>query len=570
MIYLFTNVMMPYFRHINVMLPLCKQIFFGLRRAMQILFSMFCIVSSAFAQEISADSLKAHMFVLGDDALAGRGTGSEGIERAAQYIEQVLTAYGIRPVSGMSSLRQTFPLHGSTPMETTEFKLFAPKDSYTLRLQEDYVLYSAGAQTFIPVAVPLIFVGYGIIAPEYDYNDYQAVDVRNAIVVFLSGEPPSQDDAYFDGARSSVHSSFVMKQKTALARGARGSIQIASPSDRSMDDWYEQQRHFRFEEVRLLYTPSDNLNILMNAKLAPFLFTDAAFSYDDIAEFERKGTMKSFPLSLRAGFQGKFVERDFLASNIVGMIEGSDPVLKDSYLLLSAHYDHLGIGTPVDGDSIYNGVFDNASGVAALLEIARTIASGPQRPKRSILFVFVTGEERGFLGSQYYCSNPVVPLSKTAANINIDGIALFEPARSVIGVGGEFSTLGKQLQRSMSNTGVAVEELPAELFRPDQFRNSDQFMFAQAGVPAILIAEGLTYARTSYDDGIVRYVQWTEERYHSPFDDLTQAMDFTAGAQHTSYIQRFALDLANSNEEPQWYEGTPFLSARLRSISEKR
>ncbi|MFA5834342.1 MAG: M28 family peptidase [Bacteroidota bacterium] len=543
-------------------------------------FTYTVLLNVAFAQtvmppfaleaKISADSIKTHIMKLGDDAYEGRGTGSSGCENAAAYISNALRLYGIRHLSGLPDYFQKFPLHGSTPIEGTEFKLFAAKDSYTLRLQEDYVLYSAGAQTFIPTSVRLIFVGYGIIAPEFDYNDYQNIDVKNAIVVFLSGEPASVDESFFEGGRETVHSSFAMKQKIALARGARGSILIPNPRDRSMDDWYEQQKHFLFEEVRLLFAPSENLNILLNVKLASFLFTDAPHSFEEVETFDTKGTMKSFPLTLRASFQGKFKERDFLSANVIGMVEGSDPVLKDSYVLLSAHYDHLGIGVPVEGDSIYNGVFDNASGVSALLEIARSIAANQERPKRSILFVFLTGEERGFLGSQFYCLNPVVPLYKTVANINIDGISLFENVRSFIGVGAELSTLGTMLQTTAASLGLTMDEIPHDLFRYDQFRNSDQFMFAQAGIPSILIAEGLHYQSSAYSDGINRYTTWAEEKYHSPVDDLQQPMNFDAAAQHASFVLQFALSLANSNNAPQWYDHSPFLNARLRSISKRQ
>ncbi len=560
------------------MLYYCNQLFYYAMQKIIIPIISFCLLLSySFAQpnllpfqSIAPDSIKKHIFVLGNDSLAGRGTGSKGCERAARYISDALRSYGIRNISTSANYFQTFPLHGSTPIEGTEFKLFAPKDSYTLRLQEDYVLYSAGAQTFIPTSVRLIFVGYGIVAPEFDYNDYQNIDVKNAIVVFLSGEPRSSDDSFFDGERSTIHLSVGMKQKIALARGAKGSILIPNPNDHSMDDWYEQQREFLFEEVRLLFSPSENLNILLNPKLAPFLFTDAQYSFDETTSFDKKGMMKSFPLTLRAGFQGKFKERDFLSSNVVGMIEGTDSVLKDSYVLISAHYDHLGIGKSVDGDSIYNGVFDNASGVSALLEIARTVSISSQRPKRSIIVLFLTGEERGFLGSQYYCLNPVVPLYKTIANINIDGISLFEKIKSVIGVGAELSTMGELLQQTVKPLGLSMEDIPKELFRHDQFRNSDQFMFAQAGIPSLLIAEGLHYESTSFQNGIDRYTLWAEEKYHSPFDDLLQPMNFDAAAQHASLILHFTMLLANGDAVPRWYENSPFLNARLRSVSEKK
>lgn len=560
------------------MLPLCNQ-YHSRRFTDYVLLTVLSVVllrgQSVGAERfaVSADALRAHITVLGSDSLEGRGTGTPGCEKAAAYITHVLRTNGVNPHPSLAGYEQSFPLHGSTPGDGTEFTLYAPKDSYSLKLQEDYVLFSAGAQTFTPQPVKMIFVGYGIIAPEFDYNDYQNVDVRNAIVVFLSGEPLSTNESYFDGERSTLHSSFVKKQKTALARGARGSILIPSSGDRSFDDWYEQQRHFRFEEVRHLSAPSENLNILLNPKLVPFLFTDALYSFDDITAMEQRHSVKSFPLSLRGSFLGKFHEREFLSSNIVGVVEGSDPVLKDSYMIISAHYDHLGIGAPVEGDSIYNGVFDNASGVASLLEIARIFSLPEYRPKRSVLFLFLTGEERGFLGSQYYCMNPIVPLYKAIAAINIDGVSMFERTRSVIGIGADLSTLGEMMRESLRPLNIAVDEIPHDVFRQDQFRNSDQFMFAQAGIPSILVAEGLQYETSSFEQGLQRYTSWMEERYHAPFDDLSQTINMNAAEQHTSIILRFAATLTNLStgmQLPQWNPHSPFLTARLRSISEKK
>lgn len=534
------------------------------------IFAFSFFVQELFSQKISADSIKKHLFVLGHDSLSGRGTGTKGCEKAAHYIRENLRSFGIAAAPKTMDYFQTFPLHGSKAQDDTEFKLYAPKDSYALGLQEDYVLYSGGAQTFIASPVAMIFVGYGIVAPEFDYNDYQNLDVQNAIVVFLTGEPRSNDQAYFNGDQLTEHSSFVLKQKIALSRGAKGSILLPNPNDRTMDDWYEQQRHFLFEEVRLLASPSENLNILLNPKLVPFLFTDGKYTFEEITAFDKMGIMRSFPLSLRASFQGKFLERDFLTSNLIGMVEGSDPSMKESYLLLSAHYDHLGVGKSVEGDSIYNGVVDNASGVAALLEIARSFATGQYKPKRSIVFVFLTGEERGFLGSQYYANNPVVPLYKTVANINIDGLSIFERIKSVIGVGAELSTLGSSLMTAISPLSISVEKIPQEKFRPDQFRNSDQFIFAQAGIPSILIAEGLSYETIGYNEGVERFLSWVEDRYHTPYDDLNQNINFDAAAQHTEIIRQLSEFLANTETIPTWNKDSPFLNARLRSIAEKK
>jgi hypothetical protein len=510
------------------------------------------------------------MEVLAHDSLEGRGVGTPGCEKAAEYIRSTLQSYGIKATQQYPSYLQTFPLHGSRPVEGTTLTVFSSSDTVLLQLQNDYVLFSSGAQTFIPLPTRLVFVGYGIVAPEYDYNDYRNIDVKNAVVVFLTGEPRSNDDTYFAGEKSTTHSSFVMKQKIALSRGAKGSILIPNPSELLTEDWVEVQSHFLFEEVRLPVTPSEKLNIMVSRQSSDLFFSGAEYSLDEIAGFDRAGAMKSFPLPGKISFQGKFKERDFRSSNIIAMIEGSDPILKNSYLLLTAHYDHLGIGVSVNGDSIYNGLMDNASGTSALLEIARMLSHPDIKLRRSVIIAFLTGEERGFLGSQYYCLNPVVPLHKTVANINIDGISMFERIRSVIGIGGELSSLGTALERSLEGTGIVREEIPETVFRGDQFRLSDQYIFAQAGIPAILVSEGFRYEQTPYNDGILRYIEWSENIYHSPFDDLQQPVNYDAAAQHTTIIAQFVKFLANDRREPEWFDHVPYRKERLRTRAEKR
>lgn len=522
------------------------------------------------SRRISAAALQRHMFILGDDSLEGRAMGSPGGEKAAAYIAQQLQSYGVRPIQSVGGFHQYFPGHGSTPLPSSRLTIFSAADTSVLQIQRDYVLYTVGAQTFIPSPVPMIFVGYGIVAPEYDYNDYQNINVQNAIVVFLSGEPRSSDTSYFSGNRPTIYSSFSLKQKAALARGARGSILIQNPNDRTQNRWEEELRQFEFEENRLLYSPSENLNVLVHPAVAARLFNHSAYSYGHVVGFDSTVSMKSFPLNISASFDGKFLERDFLTSNILGIVPGSDSVLKNTFVLLSAHYDHLGIGPAVNGDSIYNGVFDNAAGVSSLLELARIFAKKKTGLQRSIVFAFLTGEERGFLGSQYYCINPPVPLHQTIANINIDGISLFEECRSFSGIGSELSSLGTILDSVASAHQLTIEQPPDDYFRFNQFSKSDQFIFAQAGIPSILIAEGLHYASSSFEEGLQRYVTWSSGTYHSPSDDLHQRMNFKAAVQHTEFLYRCISAVVAQSSSPQWNTGIPFLQARLRTIAEKK
>ncbi len=535
-----------------------------------ILIVLFICGRTAAQNSISSAKILHHIEVFGNDSLQGRGTGTHGCTIAAQYIARQLHAYGIIPAPHQPDFFQTFPLHGSSPLTGTSFTLFTAVDTIPLQLHQQYVLYTTGEQTFIPSPVPLIFVGYGIIAPEYDYNDYLNVNVENAIVVFLSGEPVSSDSMYFDGGRPTIHSSITLKQKIALARGARGSIIIPNPRDAVMNNWEEQNRQFLFEESQLLYHPASNLNILLNPLQAQLLFRSAKYSFYEIETMDKKGLMQSFPLATQASFQGKFSERDFLSSNVIGMIEGSDPGLKETFLLVTAHYDHLGIGPALKGDSVYNGVFDNAGGVAALLEIAHSLQQHRVKTKRSILFAFLTGEERGFLGSQYYCLNPVVPLYKTIANINIDGIAMFDTFNSITGIGREFSTLGEDLDTVAKKFFLNVEDPPAAFLDVQPFSNSDQFIFAQAGIPSILVMEGLNYRNTPYEQGLDRFIHWGRDIYHSPFDDLHQTLNMEAAVEHAEILKHYIEYLANSDREPQWHPGSIFINARLQTKAEKR
>jgi len=521
-------------------------------------------------QNIALASLQKHLAFLGNDSLEGRGTGTPGGEIAAAYIARQLEQLKLLPVGDDSSYYQSIPMHGSRPLSNSMFTLVAGGKEHHFELGRDYVLYNSGAQTFVPKPVPLVFVGYGIIAPEFDYNDYQSLDVEGKIAVFLSGEPRSNDSSYFDGNRPTVYFYSEMKQRIAISRGARGSIMIPNPREERGRDWQYWLKQFAFEDVTLLYSVTANLSVLMNSAAAQSLFQGAPFSLSQIFEMDAANTMRSFPLAVAAAFRGQFQQRDFLAANAVGMLEGGDPRLEDSYLMVTAHYDHLGIGPAVKGDSIYNGVFDNAAGVAAVLEIAKAFATLAERPKRSIIFLFTTGEEKGLLGSTYYVDHPVVPLYKTIANVNVDGLAMFDTFNDVVGVGAELSTLGDFLQRLVLEHGLRVSPIPPEFLNAGAFTRSDQIAFAKAGIPAILLMEGSDYRNTSPAAGLRRMIEWGQQIYHTPFDDLHQPMNFQAAEQHAQFLFGFCRFLANRPEAPEWKPGTPFINARLRSIAEKR
>ena len=322
--------------------------------------------------------------------------------------------------------------------------------------------------------------------------------------------------------------------------------------------------------MTLAYTASGNLNILINPDEADKLFFGSEYSFNDVIEMHNRQRIKSFDLKTKMRFRGVFKERDFISSNVIGMIEGSDPELKNTYLIISAHYDHLGIGESVKGDSIYNGALDNALGVSVMLELAKSFSSLESKPKRSIVFIATTGEEKGLLGSIYYTDNPLVPLYKTIANVNIDGIAMFKDFSSIVGIGMEYSTLDRSLNITTDNYSLELQDIPPQFRRVGAFNNSDQLAFAKAGIPSIIILEGTKNTSKSEEEVVEAFIDYYINRYHSPQDDINQNIDYKAAEKHTKVLFDFCYQLANSKTEPEWKSGSPFINARLQSIAEEK
>jgi hypothetical protein len=533
----------------------------------QFVFAQVSTTSELFNLDTASESIKEHTQVLAGDDFEGRGTGTTGGNLTAKYIGSEFAKYGLKPISKERTFYQNIPMHGSHPLQSSELKLYLDDDEIDLELEKDYLLYKSGQQTFTPVPLPLVFVGFGIVAPEFDYNDYQEIDVEGKIVVFLDGEPESDDPEFFNGEAPTVYNYPISKQRIALSRGAAGSILIPDIKNKS---WEKLADEFAFEDINLAYSASNNLSVILNPDVVNHIFKNSGFNYSRILEMKEEHTLKSFELNVLLTFKGEYLQRDFLAQNVIAMVEGNDSELRDSYLIISAHYDHLGIGPVVDGDSIYNGALDNAIGVAVLLELARQFSESNNSVNRSIIFLALTGEEKGLLGSSYYADNPLVPLYKTIANINIDGIAFFKDFQSVVGIGSEFSTLKDFLIETTTQMGLQVEPIPPQFKVVEAFNQSDQLSFASAGVPSILVLEGTKNKNKSEEEVLYAFIDYMINRYHTPFDDLSQEIDYAAAAQHTEILFELAFSLVNSENVPEWKPGSPFINARLRSIAEKK
>lgn len=539
-----------------------------LYKYLNIFFFIGFLTFPAQSQNINPDLIKTHFEYLASDSCQGRAAGSVGEERAANYIKKQLSDYGLTPIGDNNTYFQQVPMHGSTPLPNTELKLYSNSSENLLMLDDDYLIFKSGASAFLPTPLPMIFVGYGIIAPEFDYNDYQDIDVEGKIVVFLSGEPLSNDPEYFNGPIETIYSNPDSKQRIAISRGASGSIMLLKPKDRTWSFW---QRQFQFEDVSLSYSVSSNISILLNPDIAKKMFQNEQYTLRKILEFHRSSRMISFDLTSKLSLKGFFKQRDFIAKNVIGLLESSESKYQDSYVLLSAHYDHLGIGPAIQGDSIYNGAFDNAAGVAVLLELARNLYIQKKLLKRSIIFLFTTGEEKGLLGSTYYTDHPAKPLYKTIANLNIDGISSFDETNDFIAFGLQYSNIGNILNSVLSEKSLSLYNSPeTNIMELESINRSDHFAFAKAGIPFLILLEGLNYLNTSKKLGYQRLNDWQNTIYHTPFDDLNQQINYAAVRQHTELLLDVCFALSNTSEVPQWKKDSPFLLRRLQSIAERR
>ncbi|GAB4288648.1 MAG: M20/M25/M40 family metallo-hydrolase [Ignavibacteriaceae bacterium] len=519
---------------------------------------------------ITIPELKRHLEFLGSDLFEGRGTGTTGGNLASKYIALEFDRIKLTPAGTDNTYYQFIPMHGSKPLDSSQLMIYYDQDSVKLNLNVDYLLYTSGEQTYIPAPIEMVFAGYGIIAHEFDYNDYQSIDVTGKIVLILDGEPQSEEISYFDGKTPTIYSYPDVKHRLAVSRGASGSLIVPNPYNGVLPDWDELINQFGFEDVTLASTVAGNLNAAINPDIADKILKLSGTSLDNIYKDHLSGKLKSFPLRVSLSFKGEFKQRDFVDANVIGMIEGSDKNLKDTYIIISAHYDHLGIGPVVNGDSIYNGVLDNAIGTAGLIELADAFSRLKPSPKRSLIFLAVTGEEKGLLGSTYYTGNPVVPLYKTIANVNIDGLSLFKDFTSVVAVGGDLSTLGDLFAASAEKMNISIANIPPQFKQLESFNRSDQAAFARAGIPSILILEGPDNKNLTREQIIDSLISYSKNIYHSPFDDLNLNIDLTAAVQHLQLLFRFIYDIADSDAEPQWNEQSPFLIERLRTRAEKR
>lgn len=502
---------------------------------------------SKVLRQIKPDDLKAHVKFLADDQLKGRLPGTPSYQQAVDYVVNQFKKAGIEPGGENNTFLQEVRLRkASTNKDASLAIVQGSNPTENLKNGHDFILYPHFENTTVNVQAPLVFVGFGISAPELNYDDYAGVDVTGKIVVIKRGAPQNFSSSV---AASSMNLTTILK--TALNRGAIGVI-IGSASNHVRE--LNGVTGLRFPDGKMAPSGSyisDKIQLLSLVSRGRFnqLLQQANLDTAQVFASLRNGKPASaaMPQQIKASYTNTY--QDITSYNVIGKITGSDAILKNEYVVHTAHLDHMGISTPVKGDSIYNGAHDNASGVACLLEISKLYAQLKVKPKRSVLIALVTGEEMGLLGSSYLAMRPVVPAANIVANINTDMPTLIAPLLSVVALGAEHSSLSQQVQAAATYLRLSVEADP----EPEQnrFVRSDQYSFVKQGIPALHIK----YGNKTIDgaNNLSKKVQqWRETYYHKPQDDANGLFDYEAGKTYTQLNFLISYQVAQELNRPTW------------------
>jgi Zn-dependent M28 family amino/carboxypeptidase len=506
------------------------------------------------ASDFSADRFKAHVTFLADDLLEGREAGTRGHEIAARYIASQFALSGVKPGGADGSYFQPVDLlEAAQAGAKPTFGLTTPRGTESLEYGRSVMM--RGPLTAGPVSVdaPLVFVGYGMKDAAVGYDDYQGLDVRGKIAVVLWGSPKDMDSEIGAHLRSE-------QARVAADHGAAAMVIVQTRLGAATFPWAQVVQFLsepRTAWVQKDGTPFDpngglKVGVAVEPTAAPALFAAAPKSLTEILDEADKpgGRPKGFAMNASASITVDTSVRRYSSPEVIGMIEGADPKLRNEYVVLMGHADHIGINKGQSGDRINNGALDNAAGVATLLEVARAFAMPDRRPRRSILVVANTAEEKGLLGAEYFAHYPTVPIDRITAAIDLDMPMLLYNFTDVVAYGGAHSTLEAALRKAGAAMGITVSPDPM----PEQavFVRSDHYAMVKAGVPAVMLATGMA------GGGAAAWAGFLGTRYHQPSDDLTQPILWNAGARFAELNYRVVRELADADVPARWYAGDYF------------
>lgn len=522
--------------------------------------------SAAFAamETIDPEHIRWHVRFLSHDLLEGRGTGQRGGDIAAEYIATQFAEYGLKPAGDNGSYLQKVPLVGITTLPETRFSL-VPKQGATMDLKplDDYVAYDQTQQPKSDVDAGIVFVGYGIEAPEYRWDDYKGTDVRGKVLLMLVNEPPSEDPNFFKGKALTYYGRWTYKYEEAARKGAVGVILIHK-EDMASYPW-EVVRNSNSGEKSYLKLEGPALKVASWVQLdvAKRLFSASGMDLDKLMLDARSRDFH--PVELGAKLQARMVSkvRNFESDNVVAMLPGSSRKMKEEAVMFTAHYDHLGIRPDMAGDNIYNGAADNATGCGILLELARAFSIAKDHPARSIIFASVTGEEQGLLGSEYLGKHPPVVAGKIALDLNYDDVQPIGEPEEVQVSGAERTNFYPWVQATAKEFRMAIR--PDALPEAGHFYRSDHFSLARVGIPAFSINEGMKFKGHDVAWGMAQNKEYVEKRYHQPSDEYRPSMNFVGDAAMARFGFALGWEAAGLPRLVGWQKADEFEAARLKS-----
>lgn len=543
-----------------------------LKRIAAVLLVTFALSAAAVSQRvsrrtaslpgpISENALRAHIKFLSDDRLEGRGTGAKGGETAALYIAEQFEALGLKGAGAKGSFWQPVSLVGVKADPKTELRINGPDKAEAFKFADEFVAFTGAQTEHVSMNTDLVFVGYGIDAPEQKWNDYKgaAEDYRGKVLVMLVNDPPAtkEEPDLFGARRLTYYGRWTYKFEEAARRGAVG-VLLLHTNESAGYPWNvvrTSNGSWRFDIARTGgdKTPFLRVRSWMTDDAARRMMALAGQNLDELRKQAASRDFRPVKLNLNVSLELNSEVKRVEAPNVVAILPGRDPKLKDEYVVFSAHWDHLGIGAPnKSGDTIYNGALDNATGVASVIEIARVLSNLPlaERPRRSILFLIPTAEEQGLIGAEWYSRHPVVPIAKTAADINLDSMNILGPTHDFVPLGAERSSLKAVVDAIAKERGLRISPDP----RPEQgsFYRSDHFPFAKVGVPSISLKEGDDYVGRPKGWGEKKFREYNDAHYHQPSDEYRDDWDFRGMIQEAEFALAIARRVADMNTMPKF------------------
>lgn len=510
----------------------------------------------------SAQAMDAHLRYLADDLLEGRGPGTRGGMLAAKYIAAQFEAMGLEPAGPGKSFFQPVALVGMKPQPSFAWSAAGSGTPHALQYGDDFVAWAETPDSAVSVSgAPVLFVGYGIQSPEWQWDDYKGIDTRGKVLVMLVNDPGLQDSTVFNGRALTYYGRWTYKLEQGARMGAAAVILIhTTPS--ATYPWSVVKGSWSVEQFKIdqPHSPSLTLAGWMSEGAARTALAASGFDLDSLIRASARRDFRPVDTGLKADLSVKSTLRHIESANVVARLPGSDPTLSQQVVLLSAHWDHKGIGPIVNGDSIYNGAEDNASGVAAMLATAEALTHVRPRLKRTLLFVATTAEESGLLGSETYAEHPLVPLAQTAAILNIDGANVRGRTRDIAALGIERSSLGSVFRRAAAAEGLGATGDPDP--SKGSFFRSDHFPLARAGIPGLSFQSGVDFLGRPAGWGREENERYNNERYHQPSDQYSAEFTYEGMVQEARVMMRVAIVVANTTALPTWLPTAEFKRAQ--------